>query len=187
MNNDEPKIIIPKERIENVIYFIRGDRVMLDRDLAVLFGVETRTLIQAMKRNLPRFPADFMFQLTKSELENWMSQIVISNPSLKMGLRKQPYAFTEQGVAMLSSLLRSPQAVAVNIEIMRTFIRLRQTLSSHTVITKELMDLKSFLLKHSNSNDREFKQVWDAIEKLTIPSADKPKELPRIGFNLNHD
>ena len=185
MKNNQALSIVPAERIERVIYFIRGNKVMLDRDLAALFGVDTRTLTQAVKRNLVRFPVDFMFQLSKKEMGNWMSQIVISNPSLKMGLRKRPYAFTEQGVAMLSSVLRSPQAVVVNIEIMRTFIRLRQALSTQTAMTKEFSDLKSFLLKHSNTNDREFKRVWDAITKLTEPLEQRAKNQSRIGFNLS--
>jgi hypothetical protein len=116
----KPQSVIPVERIASAIYLIRGQKVMLDRDLADLYGVETRTLIQAVKRNIERFPDDFMFQLTKEELENWRSQIVISNPDAKMGLRRQPYAFTESGVAMLSSVLRSKRAVQVNIMIMRT-------------------------------------------------------------------
>jgi len=193
MKQNEQRSIVPVERIERVIYFIRGSRVMLDRDLAGLFGVETRTLIQAVKRNLIRFPDDFMFQLTKEELKNWMSQIVISNANssrsqfviLKRGqnIKYLPYAFTEQGIAMLSSVLHSRQAVIVNIEIMRAFIRLRHVLSAHDKITTELGDLKSFLLKHSHSNDREFKRVWQAIEKLTQP--ENSKNHRQIGFDLN--
>ena len=102
----------------------RGQKVMLDTNLAELYGVETRALVQAVKRNLDRFPEDFMFQLTKEELELWRSQIVISKPAARMALRRRPYAFTEQGVAMLSSVVRSSQAVKVNIAIMRAFVRL---------------------------------------------------------------
>jgi len=193
MKHNEKRSIVPAERIERVIYLIRGSRVMLDRDLADLFGVETRTLIQAVKRNLIRFPDDFMFQLTKEELKNWMSQIVISNANssrsqfviLKRGqnIKYLPYAFTEQGIAMLSSVLHSRQAVIVNIEIMRAFIRLRHVLSAHDKVTTELGDLKSYLLKHSHSNDREFRRVWQAIEKLTQPT--DPKNQRQIGFDLN--
>jgi hypothetical protein len=121
-----------------------------------------------------------MFQLTKDELKNWMSQIVTSNSQLKMSLRKCPFAFTEQGVAMLSGILRSPQATAVNIEIMRAFIRLRRMFASHAEITKELFELKSFVLKHANSNDREFKRIWQTIEKMA-----NPKTQDRIGFRLD--
>jgi hypothetical protein len=110
---------IPPQLIERRIYLIRRQKVMLDRDLAELYRVETRALVQGVKRNLDRFPQDFMFQLTRDELEQWRSQIVISNPGAKMGLRRRPYAFTEQGVAMLSSVLRSERAVQVNIAIMR--------------------------------------------------------------------
>src|SRR5436189_4979650 len=106
--------LIPLERIEGAILLIRGQRVMLDRDLAMLYRVATKALLQAVKRNLQRFPEDFMFQLSKEELENWRSQIVTSNSAAKMSLRRRPYAFTEQGVAMLSSVLRSKRAVQVN-------------------------------------------------------------------------
>lgn len=156
---------------------------MLDRDLASLYSVETRALIQAVKRNRSRFPEDFMFQLSKEELDNWISQIVISNPNIKMSLRKHPYAFTEQGVAMLSSVLRSPQAVTVNIEIMRAFVRMRKLMATQEQVTKEITDLKSFLLKHSHANDQEFKRVWNVIEKLTKPLSENEKR--QIGFDLN--
>ena len=106
--------IVTRERISQAILLIRGHKVMLDADLAALYGVETKVLLQSVKRNITRFPDDFMFQITKEELENWRSQIVTSNPSAKMGLRRKPYAFTEQGVAMLSSVLRSPQAIQMN-------------------------------------------------------------------------
>ena len=112
------------ENIENLIRVIRGKQVMLDRDLARLYGVETRVLNQAVQRNIERFPEDFMFQLSKEEFENWKSQIVISN-SIKMGARKLPYAFTENGIAMLSSVLRSQQAISINIQVMRAFNAMR--------------------------------------------------------------
>lgn len=117
------------EVIKKRIYEIRGQRVMIDRDLAELYGVETRTLNQAVKRNMERFPEDFVFTLTEQELENWKSQIVISN-SIKMGLRKLPLAFTELGIAMLSSVLRSETAIQVNINIMRAFVMIRQTVAA---------------------------------------------------------
>ena len=114
--------IIPAERIEKSILMMRGQKVMLDRDLAELYGVTTAALNQAVKRNSDRFPADFMFQLDREEFEDWISQIVISNPGLRMGARRRPLAFTEQGVAMLSSVLRSKRAIQVNIAIMRAFV-----------------------------------------------------------------
>ena len=117
--------LVPSERIERKIMLIRGQKVMLDRDLAELYEVETRELVQATTRNSERFPDDFMFQLSKDELELWRSQFVMSNPTLKMGLRRRPYAFTEHGVAMLSSVLRSKRAILVNLAIVRTFGLLR--------------------------------------------------------------
>ena len=187
--------IVPIEHIEGIIYVIRGHKVMLDRDLAALYGVATKVLMQAVKRNLNRFPADFMFQLAKEELKNWKSQIVTSNSNdarggknLKSqfvtsswgGKRKLPYVFTEQGVAMLSSVLRSPQAVSVNIEIMRAFIKLRQALTSRAEVAKELNQIKEFALKHSHETSREFRRVWQAIEKLST----RPTDNRRIGFDL---
>jgi len=192
MKNDELKGVLPLERIEGSIYIIRDMKVMLDRDLAMLYGIETRTLIQAVKRNFERFPEDFMFQLTKEELENWLSQIATSNSDssrsqfviLKRGhnIKYQPYAFTEQGVAMLSSVLRSPQAVKVNIEIMRAFIRLRQALSVHKELAKELKEVKEFVLKNSLKTDREFQRIWATIEKLSTPKVEQ--EERKIGFKL---
>jgi hypothetical protein len=117
--------LVPADQIETAILLLRGQKVMLDRDLAVLYGVETKVLKQAVRRNIERFPPDFMFELTKGEFENWRSQFVTSRGD-RMGLRYAPMAFTEQGVAMLSSVLRSRRAVQVNIEIMRAFVRLRQ-------------------------------------------------------------
>ena len=146
---------------------------MLDHDLADLYEVETRVLVQAVKRNLGRFPADFMFQLTKEELENWRSQIVISNPDAKMSLRRRPFAFTEQGVAMLSSVLRSNRAVAVNIEIMRAFVKLRELLSTHKGLARKIVELEK-------KYDRQFKVVFDAIRQLMAP--DPPAKKRRIGF-----
>lgn len=179
MDMNESGTMVSIERIEGMIYQIRGRKVLLDRDLALLYGVETRSLVQAVKRNIGRFPKDFMFQLNDEEFKNWRSQIVISN-STKMGLRWHPYAFTEQGVAMLSSVLRSPQAVTVNIEIMRAFIRMRELLSSQKTFANELDTLKSFMLKHSHANDREFRRLWDAFEQLAKPQG----PVRRIGFDL---
>jgi len=180
MSKDESKSIIPAERIERSIYFVRGNKVLLDEDLATLYGVETKVLNQAMRRNLERFPKDFAFRLNRKEWKNLKSQFVISRWG---GRRKLPMAFTEQGVAMLSGVLHSPQAVKVNIEIMRAFIRFRHTLTSLKDVSKELTDLKSFLLKHSYANDREFKRIWQAIEKMAKPF--NGKEQRKIGFDLN--
>ncbi len=125
------------------IHVLRGHKVMIDSDLAVLYQVPTKALNQAVQRNIDRFPGDFMFQLNVTEFKNWKSQIVTSNPGAAMGLRKRPYAFTEHGVAMLSSVLRSKRAVRVNIEIMRAFTRLRAVLSSHKDLERQLSALES--------------------------------------------
>lgn len=166
--------IVTRERISQAILLIRGHKVMLDADLAALYGVETKVLLQSVKRNITRFPDDFMFQITKEELENWRSQIVTSNPSAKMGLRRKPYAFTEQGVAMLSSVLRSSQAIQVNIEIMRTFVNIRQILTDHKDLARKLARLEQ-------KYDKQFKVVFDAIQELMSPKAPAKKKRP-IGF-----
>jgi hypothetical protein len=168
--------LIPAERIERSILLIRGQKVLLDSALAELYGVETKVLNQAVKRNLARFPDDFMFQLTREELEEWRSQFVTSNPGAKMGLRRPPYAFTEQGVAMLSSVLHSERAVAVNVEIMRAFVRLREMLSSHAGLARRLDDLEK-------KYDSQFRAVFDAIRQLMIPP-ETPKR-GRIGFRAD--
>lgn len=156
--------------IEHAIVVVRAQKVMLDADLARLYGVEVRTLNQAVKRNLERFPADFMFRLTAEELANLKSQLVIS--SSWGGRRHDPYAFTEQGVAMLSSVLRSPRAVRVNIEIMRAFVRLRRMLQSNDELTRKIAALE-------HRYDTQFRVVFDAIRKLMTPATPTKK---RIGF-----
>ncbi len=133
--------ILTDEAIINKIFIIRGIKVMIDRDLAELYGVETRILNQAVRRNIKRFPEDFMFQMTQEELEDWKSQIVISK-NVKMGLRKPPLVFTEQGVAMLSSVLNSDRAIMVNIQIIRIFTRMREILESHKEIINKLEQLE---------------------------------------------
>ena len=165
--------LIPAERIERAILLIRGHKVMLDNDLAALYGVPTGALNQAVRRNLQRFPEDFAFQLSQEEFENWKSQIVISNPAAKMGVRRKPYAFTEQGVAMLSSVLRSPRAVAVNIEIMRGSLRLRRMLAGNAELARKLDALE-------RKYDSQFKAVFDAIRQLMAPES-KPRRP--IGFH----
>jgi hypothetical protein len=163
--------LVPMECIERAILFIRGHKVMLSPELAGLYHVEPRILIQAVKRNLDRFPDDFMFQLTAEEWEDLKSQFVISSWG---GVRVMPYAFTEQGVAMLSSVLNSNRAVQVNIEIMRAFVRLRQLLSSNAELARKLEALE-------NKYDRQFKAVFDAIRQLMSPPKEKRRE---IGFHV---
>lgn len=163
--------VIPAERIEKRIFLIRGQKVMLSMHLAELYEVEPRVLIQAVKRNIDRFPKDFMFQLGDGEFANLKSQVVISSWG---GMRRAvPYAFTEQGVAMLSSVLRSHRAVKVNVEIMRAFVRLRQILSSHKDLARKLESLEQ-------KYDSQFKVVFDAIRQLMTPPPLLPKR--KIGF-----
>ena len=162
--------IIPVERIEQSIIFIRDQKVMLDADLATLYGVDTRTLNQAVKRNMDRFPSDFMFQLTKDEYDSLRSQ----NVTLKRGQHRKylPYVFTEQGVAMLSSVLKSPRAVQVNVEIMRAFVRLRQLLSSNEELARKLKELEK-------KYDQQFGMVFEAIQRLMTPPVSGKN---KIGF-----
>jgi hypothetical protein len=168
MSND--LTLIPKERIESQILLIRGQKVMLDADLAALYGVETRILVRAVKRNLSRFPEDFMFQLNTDEFSILRSHFGIS--SRWGGRRYPPYAFTEQGVAMLSSVLRSERAIQVNVEIMRTFVRIRRVLSSNE-------DLKNKLTRLESKYDQKFRIVFDVIRQLMA----QPSRSSRvIGF-----
>jgi hypothetical protein len=161
---------IPAERIERRILLIRGQKVMLDADLAELYEVETKALNQSVRRNIERFPEDFMFRLTAEEAANLRSQIVTS--SLWGGSRYRPLAFTEQGVAMLSSVLRSPRAVQVNIAIMRAFVKLREILASHRDLAHRLEEME-------DRYDAQFRAVFDAIRELMTPPE---KTRRRIGF-----
>ena len=161
--------LIPQVLIERKIFLIRGRRVMLDRDLAELYGVETRDLNKAVKRNIDRLPEDFMFQLTNEEFGNLKFHFGTSSWG---GTRKLPYAFTENGVAMLSSVLNSKLAIHVNIQIMRTFTRLREILLTHKDLARKLADMEK-------KYDSQFKVVFDAIRQLMKP--DEPKKKP-IGF-----
>lgn len=164
--------ILPDERIQSRIFLIRGKKVMFDRDLAELYGVKTQVLNQAVQRNIRRFPTDFMFQLTKKEMETWISQIVISKRQ-ERGVRKSPFAFTEQGIAMLSSVLRSERAIFVNIQIIRTFTKLREFMATN----KELREKIELL---EQKYDEQFKVVFDVIKQL-IAEEEVPEQL--IGFH----
>ncbi len=163
--------LIPIEKIEKAIYLIRGEKVMLDRDLAGLYEVETKALNRAVKRNLQRFPSDFMFQLTEDEADLLRCQIGTSKKG-RGGRRYFPYVFTEQGVAMLSSVLNSERAVIVNIEMMRAFVKLRQLLASNTELSRQLAELES-------KYDKQFKVVFEAIRQLMSTPVRERKE---IGF-----
>jgi hypothetical protein len=161
---------IVARKISQKIYFLRGQRVMLSTDLARLYGVEVRALIQAVQRNIERFPSDFLFQLTVDEHKNLKSQFVISSWG---GARRAPYAFTEQGVAMLSSVLRSPRAVQVNIAIMRTFVRLREMLATNQKLRRKIEDMEK-------RYDAKFQIVFATIESM-LEDEDLPKR--GIGFH----
>jgi hypothetical protein len=166
--------------VEDSIRMIRATRVMVDADLAALYGVETRALTQAVRRNLDRFPDDFMFQLTDEEFADLKSQTVIS--SQWGGRRTRPYVFTEQGVAMLSSVLRSDRAVQVNIEIMRAFVRLRRLLASNAELERRLDELEE-------RYDQQFRAVFDTIRELMRPPQQEALPAPKaaIGFPIRRD
>ena len=190
---------LEKVAIESLIYEIRGQKVMLDRDLARLYGVETKVLNQAVKRNIKRFPEDFMFQLSHEEFRNLMSQIVTSTWG---GIRKLPYVFTEQGVAMLSGLLNSDTAIEVNIRIMRTFAAIRKYLFTNQQISAELEAIKAKLeLLERNDEDnleaindlsedmrQEIDTIYQAIAALSVKEPTKPEPpRPKIGFKTGTD
>ncbi len=163
---------VPAERIERAILVIRGEKVMLDEDLATLYGVTTKRLNEQVKRNIDRFPDTFMFQLTRLEFEDLKSQIATSSWG---GRRTLPYVFTEHGVVMLASVLNSPTAVAASIEVVKAFVRLRQMLASNEELARKLDALEK-------KYDAQFKMVFDAIRQLMAPPE---KEKRRIGFNAN--
>jgi hypothetical protein len=165
-------VLVPRERIEQTILLIRGHNVMLDADLAKLYGVTTFNLNKAVKRNADRFPDDFMFRLSAQEAAALTFQIGISKPRGRGGRRYAPYVFTEQGVAMLSSVLRSKRAIEVNIAIMRTFVRLREMISSNKVLARRLTDLEK-------KYDGQFRVVFEAIRELMAEPTPKSR---RIGF-----
>ncbi len=172
--------LLPQEVIEQKIYLIRGHKVMLDKDLAKLYGVSTKRLNEQIRRNLKRFPKDFMFQLTEKEallihsvISNLRSQIATSSWG---GRRYLPYVFTEQGVAMLSSILNSERAIQVNIVIMRVFVKLRHIISTNKDLAHKLNELEHKVGKH----DEDIKLIFEAIRQLMEPPPEPPK--PRIGF-----
>lgn len=173
------EITIPEEVVMSKIYQLRGRKIMIDRDLAELYEVETRVLNQAVRRNEKRFPEDFMFRMSKEEMKDWISQIVISN-SEKMGLRKPPLVFTEQGVAMLSSVLNSNRAILVNIQIIRVFTKMREMLETHKTILQKLEQLE----KKDIEKDDKIMLIFEYLKQL---KKSKQKELDqenriRIGF-----
>jgi hypothetical protein len=172
---NKPLPLIRLDRVQHAIYLVRGEKVMLDTDLAALYGVETGALNRAVKRNADRFPEDFMFQLTRQEAENLKCQIGISSG---WGGRRRslPHAFTEQGVAMLSGVLTSPRAVQVNVAIMRAFVQLRHVLSSHAELARKLAELERRIEGH----DEGIRSLFHAIRQLTAPPRKSKRE---IGFH----
>jgi len=178
---DKKAVTFSDGSIESRIFVIRGKSVMLDRDLAKFYEVETKVLKQAVRRNIERFPEDFMFELTKEELQNWRSQFVTSNHEDMMGLRYPPFAFTEQGVAMLSTVLNSKRAIQVNIEIMRTFTKLREMISSKEILNLKVADLE----KRFGQHDQQIKTIFELMKKRL---AEPKKAKQKIGFKQeNHD
>ncbi len=171
----EETALVTFDIIERKIHIVREQKVMLDSDLAALYGVETRVLNQAVKRNLQRFPEDFMFQITKEEFENLKSQFVTSSLGNYGGRRKLPYVFTEQGVAMLSSVLNSERAVQVNIGIMRAFVNMRKMFLTNEEVSRKFAEMENKLGKH----DENFKKVFAAIRFMMNPPNKSDKE---IGF-----
>ena len=177
VNNDNS--MLPDEIISNKIYLIRGKKVMMDNDLAELYGVLTRNLNKAVKRNLKRFPEDFMFQLTKEEFDNLMFQFGTSNWG---GTRKLPYAFTEQGVAMLSGILNSDRAIRVNIQIMRIFTKIREMLTDNLSLKLEIEEIKKKLSNH----DKNIEVVFSYLDEL-IDKRENQEPRKRIGFKRNNE
>jgi hypothetical protein len=167
---------IPIEHIANRILLVRGHKVLLDADLAALYGVATRVLNQAVKRNPNRFPNDFMFRLSASELEAWRSQFVISKPSSKMGLRRAPYAFTEHGALMVATVLNSPSAVEASLYVVRAFVRLRRLLATHKDLARRLEEHERRLARH----DHAIAGLMSTLRSLLEPR--QPPHRRPIGF-----
>lgn len=178
MTKVENQIIIVEEVVMNKIYVVRGQKVMLDRDLAELYQIDTKVLKQSVKRNIERFPDDFMFELTEIEFKNWRSQFVTSNAD-KLGLRYAPFAFTEQGVAMLSSILKTKKAISVNIQIIRIFTHIRQMLLDNTEIRLALEKLE----KKTDNNTKNIEVVFQYIDELT-DKKETTKPRKQIGYKM---
>jgi phage regulator Rha-like protein len=169
---EKSEVLITTEVIENRIFLIRGQKVMLDKDLASLYGVETKQLKRAVNRNKTRFPVDFMFVLTKQEAENSRCQIGTLKNSRGSNLKYLPYAFTEHGILMLSSVLNSAKAVSVNIQIMRTFVKLREAIVTH----KDLQRKIAAIIRRQHSQDQKITAVVEIINKFFAPEKESPKK-----------
>lgn len=188
MAKQETLSILPEEVVLNKIYVFRGHKVMLDSDLAELYGIVTKVLKQAVRRNISRFPDDFMFELLENEFEFLRSQIVTSKADKRGGSRYLPMMFTEQGVAMLSSVLKSDIAIKINIQIMRVFTRMRQLLTDNTDLRLEIAEIKNAVEKISRKQDGQDKNmelVFEYIDRLQDKIEEPiPKERKKIGFNV---
>lgn len=172
------KVAIPDEIIMSKIYYIRGQKVIIDRDLADLYGVETKRLKEAVRRNITRFPIDFMFEMSKIEFLNWRTQFATSN-SEKMGLRYVPFCFTEHGVTMLSCILNSQRAIQLNIQIVRIFTKVRQILTDNLSVKLEIEEIKKKLKNH----DKNIELVFSYLDKL-IEKQENPQQRNQIGYKL---
>jgi len=172
-------ITVPEERLLHHIYIIRGKKVMLDKDLASLYGIETKRLKEQVRRNRNRFPADFMFELNKKEFENWRSQFATSNSEI-MGMRHAPFAFTEHGILMLSSVLNTDRAIKVNIRIMRIFIKMREMLHTHKALLEKLEQLEKKVTGHDDS----IKLIFQSLRRF-LQNQNPPRR--RIGFRRESD
>ena len=171
------EIAIVDEVIPSKIYVIRNQKILLDRDLSQLYGVETKRLKEAVRRNRNRFPEDFMFELTKEEFKNWRTQFASSNSSLKMGVRYLPMVFTEQGIAMLSSVLKSEKAIAVNIQIVRLFTKMRNLLSENLNLKLEIEGIK----KEERNNKKNVEVVFSYLDEL-LDKKESDKPVTKIGY-----
>jgi hypothetical protein len=183
-------------RVESRIQILRGQKVIIDADLAALYGVETRVLNQAVRRNADRFPADFRFELSEAEFDNWRSQVVMSNPTAKMGLRRPPHAFTEHGALMAATVLNSPRAIEMSLYVVRAFVQLREVLATHKEFADRLDKLERQMLAISRKHDAlaattrlQLKQVFEALRELMSPPAavTTPPSTRPIGFVIPNE
>lgn len=172
----EHSVIVPEELIQEKIYSIRGLSVMFDRDLAKLYDVETKYLKRQVRRHIDRFPSDFMFELTDEEFQNWRCQLGTSNTEIKMGLRYKPFVFTEQGVAQLSSVLKSPRAIQVNIHIIRLFTKMRRFIMDNELILRKIERIEGKL----KVNDSTIKEILQYLQSLNSRTTDRKK----VGYKL---
>jgi len=176
MSESSKNIAIPDEVVMSKIYIVRNIKVMLDRDLAELYGVETKVLKQAVKRNITRFPSDFMFEMSPREFEGWRNEFATS-PGDKQGLRYAPFCFTEQGVTMLSCVLNSPRAIQLNIQIVRIFTRIREALTDNLSVKLEIEEIK----KRLQNQDKNIELVFNYLDEL-IEKQDNPKPRKPVGY-----